>query len=212
MNCPYPLSYLAKLLQSTMEKRGVTIWFTGLSGAGKTTISEAVAARIDSPRERLRQREVVILDGDRIRQTITTNLGFSPEDRAENIRQIGRIARKLTIEGSIVLVAAIAPYRYLRDELREQIGAFVEVYVNASLEVCEARDTKGLYRRARAGEIDRFTGIDDPYEAPLNPEVVCYTDRESIEESVDKVINYLTRIGVPAIEIAASDAKSAYAD
>jgi adenylylsulfate kinase len=188
MNCPYPLKL------NTMEKRGLTIWFTGLSGAGKTTISEAVAVRIDSPRERLRQREVVILDGDRIRQTLTTNLGFTPEDRAENIRQIGQIARDLTLEGSIVLVAAIAPYRDIRDELRGQIGAFVEVYVNASLAVCEARDPKGLYRRARAGEIDRFTGIDDPYEAPLNPEVVCYTDRESIEESVEKVINYLIEI------------------
>jgi adenylylsulfate kinase len=176
MNCPYPLKL------STMEKRGLTILLTGLSGAGKTTISEAIAIRID--------REVVILDGDRIRQTITTNLGFSPEDRAENIRHIGQIARKLTLEGAIVLVAAID----LRDELREQIGTFVEVYVNASLAVCEARDPKGLYRRARAGEIDRFTGIDDPYEAPLNSEVVCYTDRESIEESVDKVINYLIEI------------------
>jgi adenylylsulfate kinase len=173
-----------------MEKRGATIWFTGLSGAGKTTISQAVAVRIDCHWHALRT-EVVILDGDRIRQTITTNLGFSPEDRAENIRQIGKIAHKLTLEGSIVLVAAIAPYRYLRDELREQIGAFVEVYVNASLSVCEARDTKGLYRRARAGEIQHFTGIDDPYEAPLNPEIICDTDRESIEESVDKVINYL---------------------
>ncbi len=170
-----------------MKKQGLTIWFTGLSGAGKTTISQTVADRLN--------RTVILLDGDRIRQTITTNLGFSPEDRAEHIRQIGKIARESTLEGSIVLVSAIAPYRTLRDELREQIGAFVEVYVNASLEVCEARDTKGLYRRARAGEIDRFTGIDDPYEAPLNPEVVCYTDRESIEESVDKVINYLIEIG-----------------
>jgi adenylylsulfate kinase len=166
-----------------MKKQGLTIWFTGLSGAGKTTISQALADRLDP--------EVVILDGDRIRQTLTTNLGFSPTDRAENIRQIGKIAHKLTLEGSIVLVAAIAPYRYLRDELREQIGGFVEVYVNASLAVCEARDTKRLYRRARAGEIQNFTGIDDPYEAPLNPEIVCDTDRESIEESVDKVINYL---------------------
>jgi adenylylsulfate kinase len=175
-----------------MKKQGLTIWFTGLSGAGKTTISRAVAVRID--------REVVILDGDRIRQTITTNLGFSPADRAKNIRRIGKIAHELTLEGSIVLVAAIAPYRDIRDELREQIGAFVEIYVNASLAVCEARDTKGLYRQARAGEIEDFTGIDDPYEAPLNPEVVCDTDRESIEESVDKVINYLIEIrAIPAL-------------
>jgi adenylylsulfate kinase len=174
-----------------MAKQGLTIWFTGLSGAGKTTISQGVADRLD--------RNVVILDGDRIRQTLTTNLGFSPEDRAENIRQIGKIAHKLTLEGSIVLVAAIAPYRYLRDGLRGQIGAFVEVYVNAPLAICETRDPKGLYRRARAGEIEQFTGIDDPYEAPLNPELVCYTDRESIEVCVDKVINYLIEIrAIPA--------------
>jgi adenylylsulfate kinase len=174
-----------------LKKQGLTIWFTGLSGAGKTTISQGVADRLD--------RKVVILDGDLIRQTIATNLGFSPADRAENIRQIGKIARELTLEGSIVLVAAIAPYRYLRDRLRGQIGAFVEVYVNAPLAICEARDIKGLYRRARAGEIEQFTGIDDPYEAPLNPELVCYTDRESIEVCVDKVINYLIEIrAIPA--------------
>jgi adenylylsulfate kinase len=168
------------------------ICFTGLSGAGKTTISQRVADRIKQQCD----LKVVLLDGDRIRQTITTNLGFSPADRAENIRQIGKIARELTLEGAIVLIAAIIPYRHLRAGLRGQIRAFVEVYVNAPLELCEARDPKGLYRRARAGEIDNFTGIDDPYEAPLNPEIVCDTDRESIEESVAKVINYLIKIRV----------------
>ena len=170
-----------------MDKLGVTLWFTGLSGAGKTTISQRVADRL----KREYGIKIVLLDGDRVRQTLTNNLGFSPANRAENIRQIGQIAHELSLEGSIVLVAAIAPYRYLRDGLRAQIGAFVEVYVNAPLEICEGRDPKGLYRRARAGEIQRFTGIDDPYEAPLNPELTCDTDRESIEECVDKVINYL---------------------
>jgi adenylylsulfate kinase len=183
------------LLQNTCKnehKRGITIWFTGLSGAGKTTIAQRVADRI----EQEWKLKIVLLDGDRVRETLTTNLGFTPVDRATNIRQMGHIARELTIEGAIVLVAAIAPYRYLRDELRAQIGAFIEVYVNTTLAVCEARDPKGLYRRARAGEIEHFTGIDDPYEAPLNPEIVCNTDRESIEESVAQVINYLIEIRV----------------
>jgi adenylylsulfate kinase len=141
------------------KKWGITICFTGLSGADKTTISQRVADQIKQECH----LKIVLLDGDQIRETLTTNLGFSPADRAANIRQIGKIAHDLTLEGSIVLVAVIAPYRHLRDRLREQLGAFVEVYVNAPLELCEARDTKGLYRRARAGEIENFTGIDDPY-------------------------------------------------
>jgi adenylylsulfate kinase len=172
--------------QSKIQK-GVTIWFTGLSGAGKTTISQGVADRLSQEDE----IEVVLLDGDRIRQTVTNHLGFSKEDRTEHLYKMGEIARESTQAGKIVLVAAIAPYRQVREGLRGQIGAFVEVYVKASIEVCEARDPKGLYRRARAGEIKQFTGIDDPYEVPLNPEIICNTDRESIAECVDKVITYL---------------------
>jgi adenylylsulfate kinase len=170
-----------------MKKQGVTVWFTGLSGAGKTTISQGVA-------DRLRDQfniESVMLDGDVVRQKLGNSLGFGAIDRATNIRYIGNLAQEETLQGAIVLVAAIAPYRYLREELRAQIGNFVEVYVSGSLAVCEARDVKGLYRRARAGEIKQFTGIDDVYEPPLNPEIVCDTDRESIEESVTKVFNYL---------------------
>jgi adenylylsulfate kinase len=162
------------------------VWFTGLSGAGKTTICQQVAAALQQ-----RSIDVRYLDGDTIRQTLTANLGFSPIDRAENIRQIGNIAHQMALEGSIVLVAAIAPYRQMRASLRAQIGAFVEVYVNAPLAICERRDPKGLYRRAREGEIHCFTGIDDPYEPPLHPEIICYTDRESIAESARKVIDYL---------------------
>jgi adenylylsulfate kinase len=169
---------------------GVIVWFTGLSGAGKTTIAQEVADRL----ERASERQIVFLDGDLIRQTLTTNLGFGPTDRAENIRQIGNLAHKSSVSGAIVLVAAIAPYRQLRDGLRSQIGVFIEVYVNAPLAVCEARDPKGLYRRARAGEIEHFTGLDDPYEPPLNPEIICDTDRESIAECVYRVINYLIEI------------------
>jgi adenylylsulfate kinase len=190
-----------------VDKLGLTLWFTGLSGAGKTTISQGVADRLQGEYA----IEVILLDGDRIRQTLTNHLGFSAADRAEHIQLIGDIARKSTLEGAIVLVAAIAPYRQLREGLREQIGAFVEVYVKASIEVCEARDPKGLYRRVRAGEIKQFTGIEDPYEAPLNPEIICDTERESIEECVDKTIDYLIQ-RVPTIEIAASVTKSAFAD
>jgi adenylylsulfate kinase len=170
-----------------MKKQGVTVWFTGLSGAGKTTISQGVADRLHHQFN----IEAVVLDGDVVRQKLGNSLGFGAIDRATNIRHIGNLAQEETLRGSIVLVAAIAPYRYLRQELRVQIGDFVEVYVNGSLEVCEARDVKGLYRRARSGEIKHFTGIDDVYEPPLSPEIVCDTDRESIEESVAKVFNYL---------------------
>ena len=165
-----------------MEHRGVTVWFTGLSGAGKTTISQALAEKL-APEG----RRVEILDGDIIRQNLTKGLGFSKEDRDENIRRIGFVAHLLTRNSVTVLVAAISPYREIRDQVRERIGNFIEVYVNAPLEKCEERDVKGLYKRARAGEIKGFTGIDDPYEPPLNPHVECRTDQESVEQSVDKV-------------------------
>ena len=142
-----------------MKQRGVTIWFTGLSGAGKTTISRAVAEELRSHGHQLE-----ILDGDVVRQNLTKGLGFSKEDRDENIRRIGFVSHLLTRNGVIVLVSAISPYREIREEVRQRIGDFVEIYVNAPLAVCEGRDVKGLYQRARAGEIKGFTGIDDPYE------------------------------------------------
>jgi adenylylsulfate kinase len=174
-------------MNTTTSNKGLTLWFTGLSGAGKTTISQGVADRL----QHQLNIEPVVLDGDVVRQKLGNSLGFGAIDRAKNIRHIGDLAREATRQGSIVLVAAIAPYRYLRQELRAQIGNFVEVYVNGSLKVCEARDVKGLYARARSGEIKQFTGIDDVYEPPLSPEIVCDTDRESIEESVAKVFDYL---------------------
>lgn len=162
---------------------GMTLWFTGLSGAGKTTISRAVAEEL-----RTQGYKVEVLDGDVVRENLTKGLGFSKADRDENIRRIGFVAQLLTRNGVVVIVSAISPYREIRDEVRQRIGNFVEVYVNAPLTVCEQRDVKGLYKKARAGEIKSFTGIDDPYEAPLNPEVECRTDCESLTESMEKVM------------------------
>ncbi len=165
---------------------GVTVWFTGLSGAGKSTIAQSLVATLQSQGQR-----VEVLDGDIVRQNLTKGLGFSKADRDENIRRIGFVAHLLTRNGVIVVVAAISPYAAIRAEVKEKIGDFVEVYVNAPLATCEARDVKGLYQRARAGEIRGFTGIDDPYEAPTAPDVECCTDRETVEESVAKVLQTL---------------------
>jgi adenylylsulfate kinase len=168
------------------EQRGVTVWFTGLSGAGKTTIRMEVEQQL-----RAQGYKVEVLDGDIVRQNLTKGLGFSKEDRDENIRRIGFVAHLLSRNGVIVLVSAISPYRNIRDEVRHKIGDFVEVYVNAPLEVCEERDVKGLYKKARAGEIKQFTGIDDPYEAPLQAEVECRTNQETLAESAAKVMAVL---------------------
>ncbi|CAA9238232.1 Adenylylsulfate kinase [uncultured Coleofasciculus sp.] len=173
------------------QQPGVTIWFTGLSGAGKTTISRAIEQALQSKG----YKRIEILDGDVVRQNLTKGLGFSKEDRDENIRRVGFVANILTRNQVIVLVSAISPYQEIRQEVRERIGNFVEVYVNAPLTVCEQRDVKGLYKKARAGEIKNFTGIDDPYEPPLNPEVECRTDLESLEESVAKVLAKLQELG-----------------
>ena len=164
-------------------KGGVTIWFTGLSAAGKTTIAKAVADELGAT-----GFKVEILDGDIVRKNLSKGLGYSREDRDENIRRIGFVAHLLTRNGVVVLVSAISPYRKIRDEVRSLIGNFMEVYVNAPLQICEQRDPKGLYRKARAGEIKHFTGIDDPYEPPLNPEVECKTGQENLKESVAKVL------------------------
>jgi len=177
------------------SQRGVTIWFTGLSGSGKTTIRMALEQEL-----RNRGLKVEVLDGDIVRQNLTKGLGFSKEDRDENIRRIGFVSHLLTRNGVIVMVSAISPYRAVRDEVRERIGDFMEVYANAPLEVCEERDVKGLYKKARAGEIKQFTGISDPYEAPLSPEVECRTDLETLDESVAKVLSKLEEMGyVPAM-------------
>ncbi|WP_373480080.1 adenylyl-sulfate kinase [Geminocystis sp.] len=173
-----------------MEQKGVTIWFTGLSGAGKTTISQQVEIKL-----REKGYKLEVLDGDIVRTNLTKGLGFSKEDRDENIRRIGFVSNLLTRNGVIVIVSAISPYRAIREEVREKIGNFVEVFVNAPLSVCEGRDVKGLYKKARSGEIKLFTGISDPYEPPTNPEIECRTDLEELEESVNKVLQSLEKLG-----------------
>ena len=161
----------------------MTVWLTGLSSAGKSTIGAAVCERL-----RARGLRVELLDGDIIRLNLSKGLGFAKEDRDENIRRIGFVAELLSRNGVIVVVAAISPYRAIRDEVRDIIGNFIEVWVNAPLSVCEERDLKGVYRRCRAGEIHGVTGLDDPYEPPLDAEVECRTDRETLAESVGKVV------------------------
>lgn len=164
--------------------RGLTVWFTGLSGAGKTTICQLVASELRNQGVR-----VEVLDGDEVRKSLTKGLGFSKEDRDENIRRIGFVANLLTRNGVVVLVAAISPYAAVREENRSRIGRYIEIYVKAPLEICEARDVKGLYKKARAGEIKSFTGVSDPYEAPMKPEVVCLTDTSSAENCAELVLN-----------------------
>lgn len=176
-----------------MNQRGVTLWFTGLSGAGKTTITQALEKKLTE-----NDYGIEVLDGDVVRTNLTKGLGFSKADRDENIRRIGFVSHLLTRHGVIVLVSAISPYRDIRGEVREKIGNFVEIFVNAPLAVCERRDVKGLYQKARQGEIKGFTGIDDPYEEPLNPEVECRTDLENLEESVAKVWAKLIELGYVA--------------
>ncbi|WP_375477837.1 adenylyl-sulfate kinase [uncultured Nostoc sp.] len=172
------------------QECSVTVWFTGLSGAGKTTICQFVEKEL-----RIQGYRVEVLDGDAVRQNLCKGLGFSKEDRVENIRRIGFVAQLLARNNVIVLVSAISPYRQIREEVRQITPFFIEVYVNASLEVCEQRDVKGLYKKARAGEIKHFTGIDDPYEIPLCPEVECKTHQESVAQSATKVLEKLEKLG-----------------
>ncbi len=173
-----------------IQTSGFTLWLTGLSGAGKSTLATAVG------RELSRQGVgVELLDGDEVRQNLSKGLGFSREDRDTNIRRIGYVAKLLTRNGVAVITAAISPYRDVRDEVRREIGAFVEVHVKASLDACIGRDTKGLYRRALAGEIPQFTGVSDPYEEPLAPDLVIDTEREDVGTSAVRVIDRLVELG-----------------
>jgi len=172
------------------QAHGFTLWFTGLSGAGKSTLAAAVSAEL-----RRSAIPVEVLDGDEVRQNLSRGLGFSREDRDINIRRIGYVAKLLTRNGVAVITAAISPYRAIRDEVRESIGAFLEVYVKASLDECIRRDTKGLYARALAGELPQFTGVSDPYEETLSPELVIDTEREEVAESATRVIDRLLELG-----------------
>jgi len=175
-----------------LGQRGVTIWLTGLSGSGKSTIAVG-AERVLAERGRL----AYVLDGDNVRHGLNRNLGFSPADRTENIRRIGEVAKLFTDAGIITLTSFISPYRADRDAVRSIMGPgdFLEAFVDARLETCEARDVKGLYQKARAGEIPEFTGISAPYEPPERPELVLDTNRQTVEESVGSLIGYLEEKG-----------------
>ena len=172
------------------QPEGFTVWFTGLSGAGKTTIAE----RLDKV---LRDRglKVESLDGDVVRTNLSKGLGFSKEDRDTNIRRIGFVCNLLTRNGVATIASAISPYRDVRDEVRAEIGDFVEVYVKCPLETLQERDVKGLYAKALSGEIKNFTGVSDPYEEPLNPEVTLESDKETEEESLAKLVAKLEELG-----------------
>jgi adenylyl-sulfate kinase len=162
---------------------GLTIWFTGLSGAGKSTIGQRVATAL-----RERGLQVEVLDGDEVRQTLSAGLGFSKEDRDINIRRIGFVAELLTRNGVVAITAAISPYADTRAEVRRKIGRFMEVYVQCSIDVLSERDVKGLYKKALAGEIDHFTGVSDPYEAPDAPDVIVDSGTQTVDESVAIVL------------------------
>lgn len=173
-----------------MEQQGFTLWFTGLSGSGKTTLARAIEAIL-----RDRGLKVEVLDGDVVRTNLSKGLGFSKEDRDINIKRIGFVCKLLSRNGVVALGSAISPYREVRDFIRQDIGRFVEVYCQCPMEVLVERDVKGLYKKALEGEIQNFTGVSDPYEEPLDPEVVIHSDRESPEESVAKILGKLEELG-----------------
>ena len=184
------------------SQKGFTIWFTGLSCSGKSTLSKILETEL---RKRGRIK-IEILDGDVVRTNLSKGLGFSKEDRDTNIKRIGFVCKLLTRNGVVAIAAAISPYRNIRDFNRKEIGNFVEVYCKCPLEVCLQRDVKGLYKKALAGEIKNYTGVDDPYEEPLNPEVILETDKETHEESVAKIIRKLEMLGyIPAEEAVYSE-------
>ena len=174
--------------EANLGQRGVTVWFTGLSASGKSTAALLVDRVLSE-----RGHHCCVLDGDNIRRGLNSDLGFSPEDRNENIRRIGEVARLFATHGTVALTAFISPYRVDRDRNRRihDPGDFIEVFVDCPLEVCEERDPRGLYAKARAGEIPEFTGVTAPYEPPLKPEIVLHTEREAEDESAATVVSYL---------------------
>jgi adenylyl-sulfate kinase len=179
------------------EQAGFTIWFTGLSGAGKTTVAVALEKEL-----RARGLKVERLDGDTVRQSLTRDLGFSKEDRDKNIERVTFVAKLLSRNGVAVLASFISPYRGIRAMVRRETTNFIEVFVNAPLEVCVSRDVKGMYAKAFRGEIKEFTGVSDPYEEPENPEITLHTHLETVEESLARCLAYLEERGyIPVAEM-----------
>jgi adenylylsulfate kinase len=178
--------------EKLLGQRGATVWLTGLSGSGKSTVAVAVEAELVK-----RGKLAYVLDGDNVRHGLNKNLGFSPEDRTENIRRIGEVSKLFTDCGVLVFTSFISPYRADRDQVRALFapGDFIEVYVAADVATCEGRDPKGLYKKARAGQIPEFTGISAPYEEPLRPELVLETGSQTLEQSVQSVLSYLEKSG-----------------
>lgn len=170
--------------------KGVTVWFTGLPCSGKTTIADKLAGILKE-----KGRKVERLDGDIVRKGLTRDLGFSKEDRDKNIERVTFVAKMLTRNDVVVLATFVSPYIARRQLSREEIGEYIEVYVKASVEECIKRDVKGMYKKALAGEIKNFTGVDDPYEEPLNPEIIIDTENETADESVETVLSYLEKNG-----------------
>ena len=186
---------LGEMRMGNSKTRGFTLWFTGLPCSGKTTVAEVIDKEL-----RDRGLNVESLDGDEVRKHLSKDLGFSKEDRDTHIRRMGFIAKLLSRNNVATLGAFVSPYREVRDFLRSEIEDFVEVYVKCSLEVCIERDVKGMYKKALAGEIQNFTGISDPYEEPLNSELVVETDKETVAESAEKVLRKLEELGyIPVI-------------
>lgn len=183
--------------EALLYQKGVVLWFTGLSGSGKSTVANEVSHRLHSM-----GRLSYILDGDNIRHGLNKDLGFSPDDRTENIRRISEVAKLFADAGLITITAFISPYKKDRNFCRELLGnrRFIEIYTRACLETCEKRDPKGLYKKAREGKIKEFTGVDAPYEEPENPELIIDTDKETIEESAEKVLNKLEQFGLIKLE------------
>jgi len=181
---------------------GFTVWFTGLPSSGKSTLANLLEKAL-----RERGLAVAVLDGDEVRKKLSKGLGYSKEDRDENIRRIAYVAKLLTRCGAVAICCAISPYRPIREEARREIGRFIEVYTKCPIEICQKRDPKGLYARALRGEIQNFTGVSDPYEEPLNPEVVVETDRETPQQSLTKIVKhledqkYIPRAGVGLAQI-----------
>jgi adenylyl-sulfate kinase len=182
-----------------VHEKGLTLWFTGLSGSGKSTLANILVQRL-----RDAGRRVELLDGDEVRTNLTADLGFSKEDRDENIKRISYVAKLLSRNGVVAITAAISPYQEARDKARSEIEEFVEIFVDCPLEVCADRDVKGLYAKAMRGEIPHFTGVSDPYEAPVDPEIWIHSDRQSPEECADLVLSRLRELGYFLAELAAA--------